>query len=768
MRSVLACGILVLAGSASAQMGAYHGVAFSLKQLQLAGKVSLARQENPIRASGFPTAAEGELPEPQTKDKEFQLIRSGRTSRKGDEVTLEGGAEFLFQGYRVICGSARGNTRTKRFVLMDKVTLTGADAVVTGDQIDVDFEAKSFVSYNGESELRPQLIKGLAQDNIYLRAGKVSGTQKEVFGERCKFTTCNLKGPHFHLDADSAVVRPGKRVILRKARLNAFGRNLFTIPYLSIPLDERAYNSLPEIGQSPDEGYYIKNRYSIPVKGENTATALVDLMSKLGTGLGIDTSYRSSKLDGRTRLYGITGTSKTLSINNELRQVLSFGDLSVQNNIQQDNYLSAPGTTSISNRVQLGIRGKGSDSSRVSFFQQASRSSGFESESNNVSLSDQRRFGRLSSSLDVSWATNTSNFGSTSSSRRQVDLRWRGLQELKIGTASIDYQRQIPIGDTTGFFGSSDRTPVLTLQSDSSKLFGQNFGKKVPFRSEFSLGEFFDTQANSRIGRGTVDLNFNKPNNSKGPFGVDLSGQFKQGIYSDDTAQYVLGLNTNARYKLGKDTGINLRYSYLRPYGYTPLYIDRGGRTNYFSADLNIRPTPTLLLGAQTGYDLLRLERQEVAWQQVGLRAEYKPNDKALVRALASYDTFRSVWGSIRLDATTIVNDTYLSLGSRFDGQRHTWSNANLYVDNLRLGKVKASAVLSYNGFLKKFENQQIAFTYDLHCTEAILQIVENGTGFRSGRTISFFLRIKAFPMETPFGTGSRGQSIGTGSGREF
>jgi len=76
------------------------------------------------------------------------------------------------------------------------------------------------------------------------------------------------------------------------------------------------------------------------------------------------------------------------------------------------------------------------------------------------------------------------------------------------------------------------------------------------------------------------------------------------------------------------------------------------------------------------------------------------------------------------------------------------------------------SALLAYNGYLKKFEEKHFSFIYDLHCAEAVLQVRESNVGFRSGREIYFFIRIKAFPFDTPFGLTRRGAPIGTATGR--
>lgn len=99
------------------------------------------------------------------------------------------------------------------------------------------------------------------------------------------------------------------------------------------------------------------------------------------------------------------------------------------------------------------------------------------------------------------------------------------------------------------------------------------------------------------------------------------------------------------------------------------------------------------------------------------------------------------------------------------DGVRNSWANLNLFIDALKIGRLKVSALLLYNGYLQRFDSKHFALTYDLHCAEAVLQVLENNTGFRPGREIVFFIRIKGLPFDTPFGIGNQGQPLDYGTG---
>ena len=157
-----------------------------------------------------------------------------------------------------------------------------------------------------------------------------------------------------------------------------------------------------------------------------------------------------------------------------------------------------------------------------------------------------------------------------------------------------------------------------------------------------------------------------------------------------------------------------------------------------------------------------------MGWQQIGLRTEFIPTRNFSLRALSTYDTISEVWSGVRLDLNARAGQTTVSLGSRYDGYRRAWSNANLYLSNLKVGRTTFSTVLSYNGFTKQFDAQQYNFVYDLHCAEAVLTYSEYSTGFRPGRDVQFFFRLKALSFDSLFGLGRRGQPISTGSGSGF
>ena len=684
---------------------------------------------------------------------------------------LKGNVEIVGRGYRLRADQAYGSRRTQVFTAEGNVTITGNQANVYGDKVTIDFINESYVAERAETQLPPDLLENRVTDKVYVSGRLSAGTRLLTHTQDGFVTTCNLERPHYGLEARDLEIRTGKRAIFRDAKFKLFGKTILQVPYLVVPLEDRSLRNLPYVGQTEDEGYFIKNTYTIPIRGNSYVVTHEDYMEKLGLGLGGDYVYETPTQSGVARLYKIFGKADTLTFSNDHRQAFRWGSFTLQNDYQKDNYLTAPGQTLWNTRGSATYNGLFGDGAvtRLTLNRNSNSAPSYSSVSETVGIGDTRRFGNLRTDFQANYLSTSSAYnGGSETETQRLQYKIQGTQEIGLGTVSLIQQRTVPIGETKGFIGSNDLTPVLSLSTDSRHLLGQDAGRDVPFRAEVSMGEYADSRLATHTTRYALSFSGSKNSPSDQRLTFDTNYNFRQGVYSDDTAQYVLGFNENIRYKLGADTGINLRYGYLRPYGYSPLSLDSTGQTNYFSTDVNVRPIRSVLLGAQTGYDLLREQRGEIAWQQLGIRSEWTPRTGILFRGLYTYDTYQQAFSQLRFDLSSYGREARGNLNAQYDGIQHTWSTFNGSIDGLRLGRTKISALFSYNGYLKKFETKQYAFTYDLHCAEAVLAIQENNFGFRPGRQIYLLLRIKALPFDVPFGTGTRGQGVGFGSGTNF
>ena len=764
-------GVLAILGAcASAQAQFDPSVILGIKALRDANLVRGSIPTNPLQPTGFP-GLEEKRPDEDVASQSFRVINADEQETLGvSHYILRGNVEFEARGFHVRSDEAEIDTKTQIGTLTGHVLITGNDTNVYGEKVIVDFGKETYIAERAETQFSPDQLQNRLTDKLYVKGKLSSGNRLLTHTQDGDFTTCNLEHPHYHIDARDIDFRTGRRIVLRDSKVIIFDRTILKIPYLSIPLDDRSSRYTPYIGRTPDEGYFVKLAIAVPVKSGALLTR-EDFMQKKGVGLGADYLYNAPSLSGVARIYRIFGPGDTTTFSNDHRQAFRWGSAQLSNDYQENNYLVASKQTLLTTRGAVtynGFLGKGAID-HFTLNRTSNDATSYSSLSQTLAVQDTRRIGtgRTDTQISLLNTANKSN-GATVSEAERIQVRFLGTQDAGPGTASLQYQRSIPVGGTAQFIGSSDLTPVLSYESDSRRLFGTQTGRDIPFKTSFSYGQYSDPRRGSQVERTAFNFAFNKSTPSNQRFTADTATNFRQGIYSDDTAQYLLGLNENLRYRLGGDTGINLRYAYLRPYGYTPLSIDNAGQTNLVTTDINVRPIRSVLLGAQTGYDIQREKASQIAWQQVGIRSEWTPRPGIVARGLYTYDTYQQAFSQLRFDFSAIGREARLNLNAQYDGIQHTFSTVNGSIDGIRLGRTKIAAVFSYNGYLRKFESKQFAFTYDLHCAEAVLAIQENDTGFRPGRQVFLLLRLKALPFDLPFGTGTRGQGLGFGNGTSF
>ncbi len=731
--------------------------------------VALERSRTaPTQPASPPGQGTGQA-EPENQD-QIRILRADSVTRTGTRIKLSGSVQAQYKGYDLFATEIEGDTESNLFVLKGGARLIGPDAALEGETIEINFDTESFRVTQGSAELRPKLLGGRTQDDIYLRGSQAYGTEREVFTVDGDFTTCDRKDPHFHVLGSSIVVRPEKRVILRGVELTVLNHRILKLPYLSIPIDRRNERYTPEVGQSRDEGYYVKTRWGVPVAGPNAADAYLDYFTKLGTGLGGRYQYDSERSAGFLRVYGLTGDQRSLEGTAQHAQVFGPNDLTIDLNYQRQNYLNAPENTYLTTRAQMNFP-QGRNNTRLAFHRSTNDGASFSSLQQTLGLTDVRSLGgSIRTNLDVRWATSESKFESTSNVKReQVDVRFRGQQELRAGSLELEYQRSIPVGETVNFFSASDRTPVLAFRTSAQKLMGPKAAGRTPFQLDLSIGEFMNPSNKQRVTRSFLDFSTLQPDRMQRRWGLSWSTRYRQGFYSDDTAQYSILTGAAFRYSFDTTHQFNLRYNRLQSRGFTPLSIDRVGESNFLSGDLSVRAARDLTLGLQSSYDFTQEDRPNVSpWQLVGARTEWRPNENFELRSVASYDPQRQVWSNLRFDLGWQSGEAFVSLGARYDGFRQQWGAVNAYFEGLKFGRLRATGVVNFNGYLKKIEAQQYLLTYDLHCAELVMQVIDNRVGFRPGREIYVFLRLKAIPYQPDFGVGRRGQPIGTGTGSGF
>ena len=704
-------------------------------------------------------------PADPNKRQEFTLVHADKGGVDGDDVNAEGHIHAQFKGYDIYADRLTGNRSTQIFRLEGNARLKGEGSDVFGDVITVDFRVKTFKFEDGKAELSPETLKGHAKAPVFVTTQSGQGTEQRFTIGHGYVTTCDKEVPHSRFVARSTTVRPNRYMALRDARLEILGHTVFGVPYLVIPLIDEGTRYLPDVGQSPTEGYYVKTRFSTPLHGPDYFDTRLDYMTRLGTGLGADLHYGRKEREGKITAYTLLGPTISSTVTADHKQPIGSGQFLFNGTYQQHNYLTAPQSVLTNLRAQYVLpwdRGN----SRLSWYRVGSDTSFFSTVTQSLSLSDSHSWSPIQSTqidANLSRSESKSSFGSNTNSNR-LDLRFASKTSLRTFDTDLLYQRSVPVGSTENFFSATDRTPMLTLRTDSSRLFGPRTGRTVPFKTDFSIGELADPASGGTITR--MDYNLNSQRTERlGSTSLRWAGGFKQGLYSDDTAQYVLDYNLLYSIPFAPKSKIDIGYRNHRAFGFTPLSIDRTGRNDAFSADVSWTPVSSLQLSARTGYDVLQGDRGNVPWQLVSLVSTWTPSKLYRLRGFSTFDTVSHTWSTSRLDASYALNDFRIGLGTRYDGRRSIWAGTSLLLQGFKVGRTTFETALDWNGYRGRFDAQHLSLIYDLHEAELVVDYIDNDVGFRSGRQIAVFFRLKAFPTRSGFGSGTRGQAVGSVGG---
>jgi len=702
--------------------------------------------------------------EKQDPKRQLQLFSTGDSEQDGDNVTLKGNVKIIYKDITVTCDEATGNIKTKRFVLRGNIVCVGKGVDFKGEELTIDLESRFLTFPSGRTKLSREIVGDKLDGNIFIRGGKGSGTDDLFKITDTDCTTCELERPHYSISAGKLVIRPQRSLQMRNVKLRIGRRTIIALPYLSIPLNESLPRYLPEIGQSRDEGFYIKARFGLETRGEELWDLRVELMTKLGIGLGTTYDYKYKKSTGKFDLYGLVGKQGTLTFSQSHQQRVGSWDFNTDLRYSRQNYETSPETTTTS--TKFGILNQGQFGSfRLGFSSTKTENGNFLNQSQNLtlqtSITTKNRFKLTTDSSLINSSTRGTSF---SQDRKVLDFKLSAAQEFKSLSTELLYQRSVPIGQVTGFFSQTDITPQLTITTDSKRLLNTKWTAPL----QFSYGEYIDPIKTGGINRLYFDMQATRKTFNSGRLKLDTNLRYRQGIYSDDTAQFVVDYGADLTYETKAKQSINFRYGYLRQQGFTPLSRDRQGRNDLLQFSYSGAFSKNWTHELTTGYDFWDSSRGGNPWQSVGIRSNYQNGETLKISTSILYDTFNRNWSTLRTDFDyKPTKGPRFQGGFRFDGAQHTFGAANLLIDGFKSGKTTTSILATYNGYSKRFDSRQARFIYDLHCAEAIFTITDQQTGFRNGTTFGFYIRLKAFPTATPFGVGTKGQSFGIG-GQNF
>ena len=753
-----------------------------------------------------PTATDAPLPGVLPVDPEIAAADPNKSvildnadtfeQRTSGQWTGLGNVRVRYQGYKlsgdeVVVDTDKGTATFSGNVHLLAPNGQTADAGPTG-VLRVNLRRGTYTLTGTRSIIQPEQTQiGLILP-VYVFGGVIRGRPGLIDARGGRFTTCDFVDPHYAFGAREVYIIPGKRLVGRDVSFYRKNHRIFSIPYFFAPLDQRLARQtlFPTVGQTPDEGYFIKFAFGYALAASLPGVLRVEEFQKKGTGLGFDQIYgdpeRPTRGSGVFTLYRLYDQSRgVIDLNGTLSHVQRFGTVlaTLTTQFQQNSYFAGLSNSQSQNSSLSFTRNVGNlNTSLLTTLTQSSFGFG---KSQTLTSTLANTFTANSNSL-LTTRFDYSQFLSPSFSTQfpgdnrqelnlNLDYKNRG-KVVDVEVLAAKYT-QLSHSGSGQFYGGLERLPELRLDTDATRFSGlERFLPKSATMS-LSLGEFNEPSSKTSSQRARFDLNLGEVTKKiSGRSTLDFGGNFEQGFYGDNTAQYVLNGHTGYRLRIGQKSTFGATYSYLRPYGYTPFQFDYAGTTNLAGLSLAVQESHTLAFSLGTGYDLNRTHSQPgfraTPWQTVSAQALYTPTKFLRFRTTASYD----INSSRLLDLTNALrvrgsDGLALDFSGRFSPLLHRYTILNgsldlpFFRDRSEDAGYRLRAIGGYDGVTSRFDYKGLALTRSWHDFEASIIYQDSPNGLRPGSTFTFNFRLKAFPAYEPFATGQYGQSLNTGIG---
>jgi len=714
-----------------------------------------------------PPAAPGAappMPPPET-GQEYPLVVDAlwwRYLPDTGALVARGGVSVTFRGYTITSDSLDANLEEQRATFSGHVHLVGATEDLHADAVYLNLKTQEWRLEHGSLQTQPE---GMVSP-LYVRGAEIDGSPKEIVGRELSATTCNLARPHYRIEGRRITIVPDRRLVVDHASLFIGSRRWFTLPRLVVPLRSSSqrgnYNLMPEAGQDNVEGYYLKTSYNYLASRSAIGTLRLDLMSKLGVGLGLDQAYRLASGGGDLVLYGLlnraTGGRDLSATLNHQQSLGSFQAL-IHSDVRRSGSLYYPGTNTATHQLTL-TRNVGRFGTSLGYRLDTSSGSFGSYERTSLNFGQSVSFGRTSARM----ALGLFDSRSPTLPQKELDTSFDVTSSLKPADISLSYSRKDQLEAPQGgsFFTSLDRLPELALRTDRRRL-GGALASLLPGSLGLSYGEYHELPSGVRTSRLLMDLQSDQRAVRLGSTQLSARFGFRQAIYGDDAAQYALSSYLDWATRPTTGTGFDLTYNYLKPKGFTPFRFDQPGEYNTLTAAITHRGR-RLNASIGTGIDF---RGGPFRYQDAIFHSRFQPGKRLLLVTSAAYDINQGKWRDLINEARVRLGRLNLDLGTRYSPIAGRFGAIRWHIITPLLPKFRLESLGSYNGYTHQFDYRLFRITREHHDWETSLVFADE-TGYRTERGIRLEFRLKAFPLVDQFAVGQSGQYLDTSVGDVF
>ena len=181
-----------------------------------------------------------------------------RTDPKTGIVTLDGNAFIGFDGDEIHARKMTVNPDTGQVTAEGELVLKLDEQLITARRGEYNYE-----THQGRLEAARTRTR-----DLIVRAKSIELVGRDHYVARgVRYTTCDVKRPHYELSARKLDIKLGKRAIAHNVGVDLFGVRLATVPEIEKPLSKngRANNRLPlpTLGFNSRDGFFAEKEFTL-------------------------------------------------------------------------------------------------------------------------------------------------------------------------------------------------------------------------------------------------------------------------------------------------------------------------------------------------------------------------------------------------------------------------------------------------------------------------------------------------------------------------
>lgn len=652
-----------------------------------AGAESGEQAEGRENSAHTEDAASTDSPDAQNSGKAFGPgmpvhLAADKISADEESIIAEGSASIDMMGARLLCERLVLDRTTGKITASDNCVIYWHNNFAAADWLTYDPNSRVAVMHNVAGQgCDFSSSESKIDGDLFFWAQTLQWTDDKMVLNNATFTTCDKSTDNldYKFTADYAEIYPQDRLVASNTSIYLHKTRLYTLPTLSIPLDNKRRGSssiVPQIGNSTTDGWYIRNSFDYVFDNQNYGTLYLDYYSKTGIGAGLQQYYTlgGDKGHGDFYYYRLNGSARKNSDDLNSNIYYDFDD---ENKIYWEFS---------SNRTSVDGRDNESKiNSHFNFSHKDEKNDLRLSHNYNTKGKDNRNTTwrmyydlQLTPELSTTWKAELS----TIATRSRTAQRFYYYGSLR-HTGEL-FDTELMMENTTGDTNYTlNRNPEFSLRSQPV------FIGDVPFTASASLGHVTESPSMFSTDRYDIQLQIPDQTFEYGSGRILAGAGFRQLFYGSGESMYSLAARLGWMQELGESGTIRLDYNWFSPRGETPIQYDFMNPYENLTGGIEFFHDDIFNIAVTSGYSF-----KSSRFQNVTPRLQLRPGKDWLIGAGCSYDPNTATWRNIDTHLKFQISDElsvchwsiYDLVNSRFtyqdyqlDYETHDWISSLVY-----------------------------------------------------------------------------------------